>query len=127
MKDLQDVKARSFASVMMWLGYLAIVYLALDKLDAWAALVAFVVMIPLIAAQGMMWGGFGSDNDRKKDEMTSNEIEKRKRERIDAVLRDLSDEDLLRLRERLVDGTVNDEVLYGQIVGDDGELLTHRE
>jgi hypothetical protein len=52
-----------------------------------------------------------------------NSLEKRKRERIDSVLRDLSSEDLLRLKERLNDGTLNDELLYNQLVDDDGELI----
>ena len=49
--------------------------------------------------------------------------EKRKRERIDAVLRDLSNEDLKRLKQRLEDGIISEEMLYDQIVGDDGELV----
>ena len=57
-------------------------------------------------------------------EYSANTMEKRKRTNLDAVLRDLSDDDLVRLRQRLQDGTVNDEVLYDNLVGDDGELLT---
>lgn len=52
------------------------------------------------------------------------QTEKRKRANLDTVLRDLSDDDLVRLRQRLQDGTVDDEVLYDNLVGDDGELLT---
>jgi uncharacterized membrane protein len=122
-KNPTDVEARSVATVFMWLGYLVIIYMAMQSLGTWAALIAFVVMIPLIVMMGMMWGAFTSDNNDNKEELSSEEIEKRKRERIDTVLRDLSDDDLLRLRERLVDGSVNDEFLYEQIVGDDGELM----
>jgi hypothetical protein len=50
-------------------------------------------------------------------------VEKKKRERIDSVLRDLSDEDLLRLRRRLLDGTIKDYALEEALVGEDGELL----
>lgn len=50
-------------------------------------------------------------------------LEKRKRERIDNVLRDLSDEDLMRLKQRLMDGSVDDDLLEAQIIGDDGELI----
>jgi hypothetical protein len=52
-----------------------------------------------------------------------NSLEKRKRDRLDSVLRDLSDADLLRLRQRLLDGTVNDDSLEEHLVGEDGELL----
>jgi hypothetical protein len=49
-------------------------------------------------------------------------IEKRKRDRLDSVLRDLSDVDLLSLRQRLNDGTVNDDSLEEALIGEDGEL-----
>ncbi|MEL6524642.1 MAG: hypothetical protein AAFQ07_02935 [Chloroflexota bacterium] len=49
--------------------------------------------------------------------------EKRKRDRIDAVLRDLSDDDLVRLRERLATGHIDDDLLYDRMVGDGGELV----
>jgi hypothetical protein len=53
-------------------------------------------------------------------------LEKRKRERLDTVLRDLSDDDLLRLKKRLMDGTVNDDSLEEALIGEDGELLRER-
>jgi hypothetical protein len=49
-------------------------------------------------------------------------LEKRKRERLDTVLHDLSDDDLLRLKKRLMDGTINDERLEDALMGEDGEL-----
>jgi len=52
--------------------------------------------------------------------------EKRKRDRLDAVLRDLSDDELIRLRERLSDGSVNDDILYDHLLGEDGELIASR-
>lgn len=125
MNDMKEVKARAVASTIMWLGYLVIVYLAMTLLEGgWSVFIAFVVMMPLIAATGMMWGAFTSETDNaQKENLSAEEIEKRKRERIDSVLRDLSDDDLLRLKQRLGDGVVNDEVLYSAIVSDDGELV----
>ena len=55
----------------------------------------------------------------------SDTMEKRKRERIDTVLRDLSDDDLHRLRARL--STMDDDDLEEQLLGDDGELLINAE
>ncbi len=52
--------------------------------------------------------------------------EKAKRERLDAVLRDLSDTQLQRLRERLSAGDITDEQL-GYMLGDDGELVQRRK
>jgi len=49
--------------------------------------------------------------------------EKRKRERLDNVLRDLSNEDLVRLKHRLQEGSIDDGVLYDRLIGDDGEII----
>jgi len=49
--------------------------------------------------------------------------QKRKREQIDAALRKMSDEELLELRQRLSTGNVSGEVLYQQLIDDDGELV----
>lgn len=50
--------------------------------------------------------------------------EKAKRERIDGVLRDLSNEELIALKQRLSDGTVDDEMLYQRMtLSDDGEIV----
>ena len=49
--------------------------------------------------------------------------EKRKRERLGTVLRDLSDEDLLILQKRLQNGAIDDGVLYDRLIGDDGEIV----
>lgn len=51
---------------------------------------------------------------------------KRKRDTIDNVLRDLSDDQLETLRQRLSDGTIDDEVLHKRMVGADGELVQRR-
>ncbi len=51
--------------------------------------------------------------------------EKRKRDELDDVLRDLSDEELIRLRQRLSDGTLTEELLYEELLGTDGEY-SHR-
>ena len=125
MKDTKDAEPRAVASTIMWLGYLVIVYIAMTTLEnGWSAMIAFIVMMPLIAAMGMMWGAFNSESDKaEKEALSEEEIEKRKRERIDSVIRDLSSEDLQRLKQRLGDGVVDEEVLYSAIIGDDGELL----
>lgn len=59
---------------------------------------------------------------RENNASAMESTEKRKRDRIDAVLRDLSDDDLVRLRERLATGHIDDDLLYDRMVGDDGEL-----
>ena len=118
---MQDVESRGCVTVVMWISYLAIVYVAMTSMGVWSGIIAFIVMIPLVAAMGMVWNMFGNENAHLAQ--SEADIEKRKRERLDDVLRNLSNEDLLALRHRLQDGDINDEILYDEIVGDDGEFL----
>lgn len=55
--------------------------------------------------------------DRQPPQTTAND--KRKRETLDNVLRDLSDEQLETLRQRLRDGRIDDELLYQRMVDAD--------
>ena len=118
---------RAAATVIMWIAYLAMIWTSMifGHLGVWAILLAFVLMMPLIPISAMMWGAIGNQSQLDK-EAKREELEKRKRDRLDAVLRDLSDEDLLRLRRRLLDGTINDERLENALVGEDGELMNGR-
>jgi len=116
--------SKSVATVMMWLTYLAMVYFSMQELGGWAIIMAFMLMIPLMGGMAFMWAVH--KNQQPMVQINTSDNEKRKRERLDSVLRDLSDEDLMRLKERLMDGTVDDEVLYDRIVGDDGELQYKR-
>ena len=120
-----DDSSRSAASVIMWLSYLAMVWFSINALGVWVILLAFVLMMPLMGGMGMMWSMGGKSGKKREPAIVieSKSKEKRKRERIDAVLRDLSSDDLQRLKERLADGTVDDDMLYNQLVGDDGELV----
>jgi hypothetical protein len=126
----QETRIQSFmiprviATAFMWLMYLAGIFVSVTEIGGWAILLALVLMIPLIAVSGLMWTWERISGVKQARMLNATEHqEKRKREGIDSVLRDLSDDDLLRLRERLVDGSVNDEFLYEQLVGDDGELM----
>jgi type VI protein secretion system component VasK len=123
---------RAAATVIMWVTYLGMIWasMTIGQLGAWAILLAFVLMMPLIPIMGMLWGAmpyvFGSESSKSQQQQTTlDEVEKRKRDRLDAVLRDLSDEDLQRLKRRLSDGTVDDSKLYQHLIGDDGELVDY--
>ena len=118
---------RAAATVIMWIAYLAMVWTSMifGNLGVWAILLAFVLMMPLIPITAMMWGAIGNQGNFHDKQAARDEIEKRKRDRLDAVLRDLSDEDLQRLKRRLSDGTVDDSKLYQHLIGDDGELVDY--
>jgi len=118
---------RAAATVIMWIAYLAMVWTSMifGNLGVWAILLAFVLMMPLIPISAMMWGAIGNQGNFHDKQAKRDEVEKRKRDRLDAVLRDLSDEDLQRLKRRLSDGTVDDSKLYQHLIGDDGELVDY--
>jgi hypothetical protein len=110
----------------MWLSYLAMIWFSFGQLGVWAILLAFVLMMPLMGAMAFMWTGKAGERRDSTIKAEAGDLEKRKRERLDSVLRDLSDEDLTRLKEKLTDGSVDDELLYDRIVGEDGELQYKR-
>lgn len=121
-----------FASVLAWLTYLAMLWFTLPTLGTWIILFAFVLMLPLAIFMAMLWGGsslfLSTENKGAQQQEQNNakqDSEKRKRERLENVLRDLSNEDLIRLKQRLSDGIINDEVIYQRMVGDDGELVDY--
>ena len=119
---MNNMQVKSIATVFIWITYMVLIFLGMESLGAWVSLLAFVLMMPMVVALGAMWGMFG--NQSQSDE--ANQIadtEKRKRERLDTVLRDLSDEDLLMLRKRLQEGSIDDGVLYDRLIGDDGEIV----
>ena len=121
------VIARVVATAIIWMTYLAGSVGAVIEMAGWGVLLALILMIPAIVFTALLWtweriSGIADQQMQAVSELS----EKRKRERIDTVLRDLSDDDLLRLRERLTDGVINEDVLYDRFVGDDGELVYHQ-
>jgi len=90
-------------------------------------IMATICLTPIFAyLMGMIWHFDLVQRDRKQDDTSNQESvhsEKRKRQVLDEVLRDLSDEDLVRLKHRLQDGVIDDDVLYERFTGDDGEYM----
>jgi hypothetical protein len=107
---------------LMWVLFLVASVFILNSFGIIGTIAIFVLSIPLMALSAMIRhsptavtvGDAAEDTD------------KRKRETLDNVLRDLSDEQLTTLRQRLQDGTIDDEVLQQRIVGNDGEFLHDR-
>jgi len=99
--------------------------------DGGSALFLSTVLSAIAAI--IIWGiwnlkiGLREETRKRQKQSSSNHagttLEKRKRDRIDSVLRDLSSEDLQRLKQRLGDGTLDDDVLYDEFVGDDEDVL----
>ncbi|QPC82946.1 hypothetical protein G4Y79_00810 [Phototrophicus methaneseepsis] len=119
---------RSITTFLMWLSYLTILVMMHDELGNAIIALAGVLMIPLAIASAAMWDSFKEKEPEKKatqevDEVSFNR-EKRKRDMLDSILRDLSDEQLAALKERLSEPDFEDD-LQGMI-GDDGELIMTR-
>ncbi|MCA9890454.1 MAG: hypothetical protein KC546_18870 [Anaerolineae bacterium] len=113
---------KAIATLLMWLIYMAGLFFMGDFLDlgAWVILLAVVLMLPLIMANMAMWNVFHGHKETDATENISS-LEKRKRDRLDAILRDLSDEQLAALKSRLSEPDFEDKVLV--MIGDDGELV----
>ena len=119
-----NVLIRSGITGFMWLVYVGAVIAGAMELGAVIIPLAVILMIPLLALNAFMWGIAGRLRELRMTDAaeSSAEIEKRKRDRLDKVIRDLSDEDLLRLKHRLMNrDIVDDDLEY--MLGDDGELV----
>ena len=119
--------AKAVASVVIWLGYLIGVLLLGQSFDLGGGVIAlaFVLALPVIAMTVTMWENKSAADKKAESDTSGDLLEKRKRDRLDAILRGLSDEQLAALKERLAEPDFEDEVLY--MLGDDGELVTPRQ
>lgn len=116
---------RTLASAIMWITYLIMVGLSLQALGAWAILLAFVLMMPLMGTMGIMW-----NNDNVSVETSprgfiieTEEDEKHKGVPLDSVLNDFSNDDLKMLRERLIREGIDDDIYYDYGFDDSESLL----
>ena len=120
-----DNKTRLDATKFIWMVLgIVMVFLFIsagiaDGMEAPHGFIGFAALMAGTIATGAIWNMDGSSNQSAD----ISEQEKAKRERIDAVIRDLSSEELIALKSRLSDGTINDDVLYERMaLSDDGEL-----
>lgn len=117
-------KSRAEVTMAMW-GSIAFamfgLFLSGGIADGLTVIHLVIAIVLCAAAFGSTAFIFNWDNP----EADSKQIEKVKRDRLDKVLRDLSDEELVALKKRLSTRDVDDEVLYDYLVGDDGELIDH--
>lgn len=92
-------------------------------IQAGHTILGVAVLVAATGSTGFIWnfGDLPAIAEKAQDDA---EQEKVKRERIDTVLRDLSSEELIALKNRLSDGIVDDDLLYDRMrLSDDGELV----
>src|SRR5262245_29442940 len=89
-----------------------------DGLTAIHLMIAIVLIGAAVGMTGFLWrsGNFETSGLQEQHK------EKVKRDRIESVLRNLSNEELTALKKRLSTGAIDDDVLYDYL-GDDGELV----
>ena len=128
---------RFMASQVIWIATVTLLFVNLDSIrlsDNSILIIGGALSLAIMINLGIWFGegiarAFDDDiydnlsAETTTVDTTTEDVEKRKRERIDSVLRDLSNEDLLVLQQRLQDGNIDDDLLYEHIVGDDGELI----
>jgi hypothetical protein len=109
---------RTFLTAMMWfmativLAALFISAAAQGELTVGHLSLAFAILSVVVIATPLL--------SRWKDGET--QFMKSKRERIDTMLQDMSDAELLELKQRLSTGDMSDENILDYL-GDDGELV----
>ena len=116
-----DSESRSALTVMLWFASgitLAGIFIAagvMGSFTLWHALFGFVILgLAIIGTPFLL-------NFKPEDE-----LEKAKRQRIDNLLRDMSDDDLIALKQRLADGNMSEDTIL-DFIGDDGELVVREK
>lgn len=120
-----NIVIRTLATGFMWLIYVTAVMVGAIEIGAIIIPLAVILMIPLLAMNAFMWDFFGKMKELRMAKMgqSGEQAEKRKRNRIDKVLRDLSDDDLMQLKQHLANRDVEDDDL-AYMLGDDGEIVS---
>ncbi|MCA9884955.1 MAG: hypothetical protein KC546_18875 [Anaerolineae bacterium] len=120
--------AKAIVTAFMWLILLGLIGVAIMEIGGLAIVLALVLMLPLLAIMAFMWV-VDSEPARisaeSRTETRFSKRDKRKRQNLDALINDLSDEQIEELRRRLgdVDYTSNN---GRYAVRDDGELVNLR-
>lgn len=116
-----DEKNKGIITIIGWLSYLGVIVYLANIMGPVAIPFAAIMIAPLVVMMNFLWGKKGQQDLANMRDVSA--TEKRKRERIDHMIRDMSDEELYQLRRRLQDGSYDDEMFYEHIVGEDGELI----
>ena len=73
-----------------------------------------IILFAAVSGTAFVWKAFAPADTH---------TEKAKRQRIDTMLRDMSDDELIELKKRLSDGDYSDDTIL-DFISDDGELVT---
>lgn len=118
---------KALVTAFMWTLLLGLIGISMTQIGGLAIVLALVLMIPLLAIMAFMWV-VDSEPARisaeSRSKSFSSKRDKRKRQNLDALISDLSDEQIEELRMRLGDVDYGHNGHYA--VSDDGELVNLR-
>lgn len=109
---------------LTWGSVVAVTIVLGEEMGAEVIPILFLMGGMLVVINGFIWD-WGQGIKESKDKSRLGQLaeeEKRKRDILDSVLRDMSDEQLRALRSRLTDPDFEDDLRV--MLGDDGELIT---
>lgn len=93
-----------------------------NGLEAGHVILGIALCIAAFLSTGTVWNW--GDLPQESSSFNMDAQEKAKRERLDSVLRNLSNDDLIALKQRLSEGDIDDEMLYQHMtLSDDGEIV----
>ena len=119
---------KALVTAFMWTLLLGLIGISTTQIGGLAVVLALVLVIALLAIMAFMWvvdSDAAHNVTRSVSGARSSKRDKRKRQNLDALLDDLSDEQIDELRMRLGDVDYNSS--NGRYaVSDDGELVNLR-
>ena len=88
---------KNFTTIVLWLSYIGTIVYLVNAIGVLVIPIAAITMVPLIVMMNFIWG-----KEKTKSSMRDLNIstEKRKRQRVDNMLSDMSDDELIELRQR---------------------------
>ena len=107
---------------LTWGSLIAVTIVLGAEMGAEVIPILFLMGGMLVVINGFIWDWGQGVKETKATQGQLAEEEKRKRDMLDSVLRNMSDEQLRALRSRLTDPDFEDDLRV--MLGDDGELIT---
>lgn len=111
--------------IVMMVGIIAASTFTISRLGPAVLGLVFLMVVPTIVVTGFIWQWGAPFANQGMSSSNQEETEKAKRDRIEAVLRRLSDTQLQTLRERITSGELSDEDL-SDMLEDEGRYKQKR-
>ena len=122
---MDAIRLKLLFSLITWGSLVAVIVLTSETLGSDVVAVLLFMGGFLVAINGFVWDwGQGLNTRNQLSHKEWQDEEKRKRDMLDSVLQNMSNEQLIALRSRLEDPGFEDDLQT--MLGDDGELITRQ-